>query len=164
MIELAFQIGVPCVFLLLGWVGGRWNERLHLRSLLEREKRSQGVLMTDIKTFPGGAHPDTPPRLVTAECVIATDYLKSFMAGIRKILGGELKSYRSLMDRARREALLRLAEQAREQGCDGVCNIRMRTADIAGNSRRNPAAMVEVYVSGTAYRRKEVPADEKTVA
>lgn len=153
---LLIQIGIVLVMLLIGWTFGTVAESHHRRSLLRRQAALSHMLVTDIKTFPGGADPNAPTSMVVAEAVIATDYLKSFLATIRKILGGEVRSYLSLMERARSEALLRIMEQARESGCDAVCNVRLETAAIGG-MRKNAAAMVGVIASGTAYRRPGSP-------
>lgn len=163
MFQMITGVGIPVLLLFIGWLAGRAAERRHLQSLIMREQRFEDFLVSDIKTFPGGVADDTTPNFVMAECVIATDYLKSFLAAIRRILGGELGSYRSLMERARREALLRAMEQARERDCDAICNVRINTSTVAG-ARRKKSAMVEVYVSGTAYRRPEGSCHDQTPA
>ncbi len=150
--ELLFQLGTVALLLLLGFTCGRFAENRHRRGLRRREQQMSHMLLTDIKTFPGGVASGTTPTLVVAEAVIATDYLKSFLASIRKILGGEVRSYLSLMARARRESLVRIMEQTRELGCDAICNIRLETAAIGGMTRKG-TAMVGVIASGTAYRR-----------
>lgn len=150
--ELLFQIGIVILMIAVGWTFGSLAESRHRRSLRRRQAALSYMLITDIKTFPGGVEPSSPITLVVGEVVIATDYLKSFLATIRKILGGEVRSYLSLMERARSEALLRIMEQARQGGCDAVCNVRLETAAIGGMSRK-AAAMVGVIASGTAYRR-----------
>ena len=92
-----------------------------------------------------------PPAIVVGETVIATDYLKSFLARLRNIFGGEIRSYRTLLERARREALLRIVEEARGMGYNAVCNVRFETADVGGNSTMRKVAMVAILASGTAY-------------
>ena len=146
------QVAVPIFLILLGWIVGRARERSHLRSLETRERRLAYMLVTDIKTFPGGAEPAKHAILVMGEAVIATDYLKSFLAKFRKLIGGELRSYESLMTRARREAILRMLEQAQQEGYNAVCNVRLATADIGGMAGGKGAVMAETFASGTAYR------------
>jgi len=148
MFETIFNFGIPIFLILLGWLAGSAAERHHLRSLRRREKELSYMLLTDIKTFPGGAEPAVGALLVMGEAVIASDYLKSFLAGLRKLVGGRLNSYQSLLERGRREAILRMMAQARARGCDAVCNLRLGTATIG---RR----MIEVHASGTAYRRPQ---------
>ena len=154
--QFLIQIGLVAVMLLIGWTFGSLAESRHRRGLRRRRANLDYMLVTDIKTFPGGVDGNSRTTLVVSEVVIATDYLKSFLATIRKILGGEVRSYISLMERARSEALLRIMEQARDGGCDAVCNVRLETAAIGGMSRKG-AAMVGVIASGTAYRRPGAP-------
>ncbi len=150
-IALIINFGVPLALVLLGLAAGRAAERRHLRSLERRERELSGMLLSNVKTFPGGSDPQRQGALVMAEVVIATDYLKSLLAKIRKLLGGELKSYRSLMMRARREAMLRMMEQARRLGYNAICNVRLNPADIGGVVRRGGAVTVAICVTGTAY-------------
>jgi uncharacterized protein YbjQ (UPF0145 family) len=91
--------------------------------------------------------------MIVGESVIATDYLKTFLAGLRKIFGGELRSYQSLLVRARREALQRVVEEARRSGYNAICNVRLDGADVGGNSKRRRVAMVCILASATAYHR-----------
>ena len=150
--QMLFSIGVPLGLLLLGYLAGSAAERAHFRRLAVREKRLAGFIVTDLKSFAPGLDPAKGGTLVTGGAVIATDYMKTFLASIRKVLGGELKSYETLMDRARREATLRMLEQAERQGFNAVCNLRLETADIGGMTGAKGAAMAEAFVYGTAYR------------
>lgn len=150
-IEPLLQLGIPIFLLLLAWFTGRYAERRHYRSLKRREQEMFGMLVTDVKSFPGGADPNRGGELVQGQAVIATDYLKTFLASLRNILGGEVKSYESLLQRARREAILRMMAQARSRGYNAVCNIRLTMSDIGGMAGAKGAAMVEVLAWGTAY-------------
>jgi len=139
-------------FLALGLVFGTAVERRHFRNLDEREALTSAMLVTQLKSFPQAKAGDRPPAMFVSEVVIASDYLKNFLAGLRKFFGGRINSYQSLMVRARREATLRILEEARQQGYNAVCNLRLTAADIGGatqNSRR--PAMVAILASGTAY-------------
>jgi uncharacterized protein YbjQ (UPF0145 family) len=141
------------LLILLGWIVGRTAERRHFLRLERRERELAHMLVTDVKTFPGGADPSKRAALVHGEAVIATDYLKSFLAALRKLVGGELRSYESLMTRARREAVVRMLEEAHRLGYDAVCNLRLGSADIGGMTGKRGAAMVEAFAWGTAYAR-----------
>ena len=147
----AINIGVPLFLLALGLFAGRYIERKHFRDIERRERQMSDMLVTQLKSFPA-ADLDTPVAcLVVAEVVIATDYLKSFLASLRNIFGGEIKSYQSLLARARSEATLRIQEQARRQGYNAICNVRYETADVGGNSTMRKVAMAAIIASGTAY-------------
>lgn len=149
--KVLFGFGTPAFLILLGLVAGRAAERRHFRSLERRERDLADMNATDVRTYLGGAEPSRRAALVTAEVVIANDYLKSLLSALRKIVGGELRSYGSLMLRARREALLRLKEKARRMGHNAICNVRYETADIGGMARKGGAATVVVSASATAY-------------
>lgn len=147
-------LGCACVLFLLflGLFAGSFNERRHFRSLDERETRLGYIGVSDIRQYVGGAHPRASGTLVVAEVVVGTDYFKNFLATFRKIVGGELTSYHSLMSRARREALVRIKEQAAAGGYNAICNLRMETMDMSMLSPKQQAAMVAVVAYGTAYR------------
>ncbi len=146
-------LGCPALLLFMGLTVGTTVERRHKRRLSLREEELSGMLVTDLRTFPPDTDASANARLVFGEAVIAADYLKTFLARIRKIFGGEMHSYLSLMERARREAILRMLEQAQEFGYDSVCNVRLETSNIGMAQGRRGAAMVEVSAFGTAYRR-----------
>jgi len=86
--------------------------------------------------------------MVTAEVVIASDYFKMFLASLRKLIGGNLRSYETLMERARREAVLRLIEQARGHQFNALCCVRIESSNIG----KGVMPMVAVLASATAYR------------
>jgi uncharacterized protein YbjQ (UPF0145 family) len=155
--DLLVQLLVLVGLLTLGWVVGGIRERRHLRSLAEREEDYADILVTDLTSFPQVALQHHPPRLMVAEVVIAADYLKAFLASFRQFFGGELKSYRSLMERGRREAILRLVEQARVLGYNALANLRVESADVGGNAQRRGMPMVSVIAYATAYRAVPPP-------
>lgn len=149
--ELIVPILTFIGLVILGLFFGRLNEKNHLKSLDQREEQTRDFLITDIRRYES-PDPSTNSQIVVAEVVIATDYLKTFLASIKKLLGGEVRSYLTLLDRARREAILRIVEQAIDNNCNAICNIRIETADITGESKRKGAIAVGIVASGTAYR------------
>jgi uncharacterized protein YbjQ (UPF0145 family) len=139
-------------FVMLGWLAGSNAERRHFKNLSKREAACEDMALTNLKSFPHGTDPEVHAMIITAEVVIASDYLKNLLAKIRKFFGGELRAYHSLMNRARREAILRMLEQARSHGYNAVCNIRVNLVDISGASSGGQMGIVVVMISGTAYR------------
>jgi len=160
LFDLLFSCGLPLFLIGLGFGIGAITERRHLTQLAQREAAAQGIAITNLKTC-YGVDADSTGEMVVGECVIATDYFKTFVAGLIKIIGGELKTYRTLMERARREALLRLMENAAELGYDAVCNVRLIPADIGGSAMdRKGRVMVAIIASGTAYSREDSGAQQ----
>lgn len=144
------QLGLPAGLLILGFTVGSLVERAHLRRLARRETELSHIALTDLRVLHVRCAADSC-GLVTGEVVIASDYFKTFASGLRKIVGGELRAYESLMDRARREAVLRMKRLADDMGATHVINVRFESSSI-GSMRRRGAAMVEMYAYGTAVR------------
>ena len=92
----------------------------------------------------------TEAQLVMGSVVIASDYFKQFVAWLRSIFGGHLSSYESLLDRARREAILRMKEQAQKQGANIICNVKFTTASV--NKDASNSSTIEAMAFGTAGR------------
>ena len=135
-----------------GLIFGRMSEKKHFRELDEREAATQDMLVTQLKSYPLSDEM-SPPRLVMSEVVIASDYLKSFFSKWRNVFGGEMKSFRLMQDRAKREAILRLVEQAKSHGYNAICNVRLNGADIGGNTAgsKGKVPMAAVIATATAY-------------
>lgn len=151
--ELLVQIVIPLatvVFLLmLGFTIGRARERRHFADLDRRESANREFVVTDLRTVPPGMQPRSA-RLVMGATVVASDYLKTFLSGFRMIFGGEMRSYSTMIDRARREARLRMVESARRAGAIAVINVRFETSAVSGTTGQNAAPMSEVLCYGTA--------------
>jgi uncharacterized protein YbjQ (UPF0145 family) len=144
------------VLVALGYGVGTYRERRHLKSLDMRENALAGLTVTNLKTI---TEPETVQQaaLVSGDAVIASDYFKTFAASLRNIIGGEVKTYETLMTRARREATLRMLDEAKKLGATEVWNVRYETSNIrsaSGGSRNKAgAASVEVFAFGTAVLR-----------
>jgi len=127
-------------------VFGRAAESRHYRSIHAREKMQVMLPATTLKTLVRGGEV-ARSELVTGSVVISIDYFKKAASALRSLVGGPVKSYESLLDRAKREAILRLKESC--PGADEVINLRLETMPLAG-SQRNQITSVEVLAYGTA--------------
>jgi uncharacterized protein YbjQ (UPF0145 family) len=67
------------------------------------------------------------------------------------LFGGEMKSFHVLLQRARREATQRIIEHASHMGYNAICNLRLDSADLGGNSKGRGAAIVCIFATATAY-------------
>jgi uncharacterized protein YbjQ (UPF0145 family) len=68
--------------------------------------------------------------LVQGSTVRSKHVGKDIMAGLKNIVGGELKGYTDLLKEARQEATERMVEQARSVGANAVLNVRFSTSSI----------------------------------
>jgi len=142
--------GIPLAILIFAYFIGSSIERKHFQSIRERENKLHGFPITTFQTLPDNWKAGRA-ELVTGNVVISLDYFKRVIAGLRSLIGGRIKTYEPLLDRARREAYLRMAEQARERGYDAVINVRLETSRLA-NSRGDGkgTAGIEMLAFGTA--------------
>ena len=103
--------------------------------------------------------PDLPPiesaELVTGSVVISVDHFKRWLSKFRKIFGGEMKSYVSVIDRGRREAVLRMKEA--QPDADIFLNCRLETSTIS-NGRGKAVGCAEVVAYSTAIRFRKTEA------
>ena len=147
--EFWLQIVPILVLLGLGFTVGGFVERAHFKRLDAREAAMRDMLVTDLKRLPKGVS-SRSCGLVTGEAVIGSDYFKTVVAKLKSLFGGELRTFQTLMTRARREALLRMMERAKQMGANGVINIRFETSNIGAMRGKKASAMVEMYAYGTA--------------
>lgn len=137
------------VLLTVGYISGSILEKRHLNSIRSRESE-----MIDLPTVmlkkPLNTSTITQSKLVTGSVVISIDYFKKIVASLVNIFGGNMVSYETLVDRARREAILRMKSEAKD--ASEIINIRLETSSISKNANRSVGA-VEVLAYGTAIWR-----------
>ena len=68
---------------------------------------------------------------------------RDIMAGLKTLVGGEIASYTTMMEDARREAVQRLIADAEAQGANAVTDVRLTTASIMSSA-------AEILAYGTA--------------
>ena len=68
--------------------------------------------------------------LVQGSTVRSKHFGKDIMAGLKNIVGGELKGYTELLQEAREEATQRMIKQAQAAGANAILNIRFSTSSI----------------------------------
>ena len=89
--------------------------------------------------------------LVVGSVVIAEDYFKRVAASLKSLVGGNIRSYESLLERGRREAIVRMKEEARRLGATHVVNVRLETASLSEDwSGQRPMFSAEFIAYGTA--------------
>ncbi len=81
--------------------------------------------------------------LVQGSTVRAKHVGKDLFAGLKNIVGGELKAYTELLQESREEATERMVKQAEAAGANAVLNIRYATSSIT-------AGAAEIFAYGTA--------------
>lgn len=148
LIQIGFSLGI----LIIGYAFGRTIEQRHFRRLERLEQASRNFPVITLRDPPANVRV-VDCGLVHSGVVVSIDYFKRFLAGLRAIFGGRVTAYETVLDRGRREALIRLKQRAREAGCHAVINVRLETARLA-SSRGNGkgTAGIEVFAFGTAVK------------
>jgi len=143
--QLLINIGYLLVLLSLGYVFGRRAESKHYKDIQRREKLLL-ALPTVSSEQPLGDITVSNSQLVRGSVVISVDYFKRMLAGLRAFFGGEVQAYETLLDRARREAILRMKESA--PNAAQIINLRVETSSIYRGAQS--IGSVEVLAFGTA--------------
>lgn len=141
MYDLIFFV----TLILLGLIFGSMAEKKHFKSI---RKREQEYLFLSTSTFKKTNLQDIKEsKLVSGSVVISIDFFKKFVASLVNFFGGNMTTYESLIDRARREAILRMKEDgltSRE-----IINVKIETSSISKGAKGNIGS-VEVIAYGTA--------------
>ena len=109
-----------------------------------RTSDGEEMIITNIETVPGKSIVEHF-GLVSGSTIRAKHLGKDLMAGLKNLVGGELKGYTQLLQESRKQAMERLIEQARQFGANAIVNIRFSTSSVAQGA-------AELYAYGTAVR------------
>ncbi|KWW28247.1 MAG: hypothetical protein AUK63_1987 [bacterium P3] len=101
--------------------------------------------LVTVETLQGTAYEEL--GVVTGSTIQSKNMFSDIGQGLKTIVGGELKSYTGMMEKARDKATQRMIEQARKMGADAVIGVRYTTSSIM-------AQAAEVLAYGTAIRFK----------
>ncbi|MFP4475368.1 MAG: YbjQ family protein [Desulfatibacillaceae bacterium] len=136
--------------LLLGYAVGKLLEKRHYRLINEREAKVRSLPVSGLEEGPEQDTEIRKAELVMGSAVISVDYFKRILSGLQNIVGGRVTAYETLVDRARREAVLRMIESA--VNADGIQNVRIETSPIgqADRRRKKAVACLEALAYGTA--------------
>ena len=105
---------------------------------------SMGVTLSNTETIPGRRIVEFY-GVVTGNTVRAKHIGRDIMAGLKNVVGGELKGYTELLHDSREEATDRMIEQAKSMGANAVINVRFATSSVAQGA-------AELFAYGTAVR------------
>jgi uncharacterized protein YbjQ (UPF0145 family) len=148
------QLIVVIVLVGLGYFVGSIAEKRHYRSIVSREAQLLHIPAVTVKNMIEQDADIIDARMIQGSAVISIDHFKRLLASLRNIFGGKVAAYESLVDRARREAVLRMKEKA--PNADIVLNTRVETSTIGRSANsRGAIGSIEAIAYGTAvsYRK-----------
>lgn len=102
------------------------------------------MILTNIESIPGKTITEHY-GLVQGSTIRAKHIGRDIMAGLKNIVGGELRGYTELLIEARNQATERMVAQAKELGANAVVNLRFSTSSVAQGA-------AEILAYGTAVR------------
>lgn len=120
------------------------NQAVPVSAESVRTADGEEMIITNIETVPGKSIVEHF-GLVSGSTIRAKHLGKDLMAGLKNLVGGELKGYTQLLQESRKQAMERLIEQARQFGANAIVNIRFSTSSVAQGA-------AELYAYGTAVR------------
>ncbi|WP_198330569.1 YbjQ family protein [Psychrobacter cibarius] len=128
-----------------GWFFGSRHERQHLAQLSIAEQELSHIMVSSERFYVPKLVATTEGELVLGSVVIAQDYFKMIIARVLSIFGKNLTTYETLLDRARREALVRMRTEAQAKGYNHIYGLRLEVSNI-----NQLGSMVEAIAYGTA--------------
>ncbi|MHC4663532.1 MAG: YbjQ family protein [Planctomycetota bacterium] len=102
------------------------------------------MIITNTETIPGHEI-SRALGVVKGNTVRAKHLGRDIMAGLKSMVGGEIRGYTELLIDAREEALNRMVQEASRLGADAIVNVRFVTSMVA-------ATMSELLAYGTAVK------------
>ena len=102
------------------------------------------MVLTNVESVPGRSIAEHF-GLVSGSTIRAKHVGRDIMAGLKNLVGGELKGYTQLLQESRQEAVDRMIEQAKALGANAIVNVRFSTSSVAQGA-------AELYAYGTAVR------------
>ena len=132
----------------LGYSAGTIMEKKHYKDIAKREKIYLKLPAVTMENILEEGEEVKESKLVQGSVVVSLDYFKKFIAMLKNLVGGRVTTYESLLDRARREAVLRMKEEAGD--VDMIVNVRLETTNISKTKRKKSMGSVEAIAYGTA--------------
>ena len=145
--------GLPLALLILALFSGLFTGRRWDRDLDARQVSLRHLVVTTERSLPAG-----PPVELLGTClgccVGSIDHFRRLRGRLRSLVGGELRPWSVILARCRREATVRMLEEARRLGASHVLCVRFETSTLAAVEERGGVSAVEFLAYGTAVRRR----------
>ena len=104
------------------------------------------IITTTTDTLPGKTVSQVL-GIVKGSTIRARHVGRDIAAGLKNIIGGEIKSYTKMISQSREEAFNRMINDANEQGADAIINVRFVTSMVMTGA-------AEILAYGTAVKLK----------
>lgn len=132
---MEFLIFLVVVF--LGLFFGKRAEKKHYTSIQERELKYKKIIVLSDKDLKSVKNGIEEWALIHEGTVVALDAFKKLMASFVNLFWWRMKAYESLVDRARREAVLKVKQKAFDLWCNTIINLRIETSSISKSAKKS---------------------------
>ena len=112
-----------------------------------RKRRMTRMIIVTTETVPGKETKEYK-GFVRGSTVQSKHIGKDLMAGLKTIVGGELKEYTEMMEEARQKAIGRMVEDAKAKGANAIVCMRLESSAVMQNAS-------EIIAYGTAVTVEE---------
>ena len=99
-----------------------------------------GIMVVNTETIAGKVI-TTNLGVVGGSTVRAKHIGKDIFAGLKNVVGGELKAYTELLEESRNEAIARMVADAAARGANAVVNVRFATSAVTGEHQSSSATV-----------------------
>jgi uncharacterized protein YbjQ (UPF0145 family) len=145
---------VPIVLIVFPLIVGNIEQVSHYKSIKKREAQYRDIFVFNEKV-PPPEYAGQRFELVCGSVVIGCDYFRQLVASLKTLFGGRLNSFEAMLDRGRREAILRMKEEAHSIGATVIFNVRLETSTLSVTSQGGKGlACAELVAYGTAWSTK----------
>ncbi|MGE6479835.1 YbjQ family protein [Psychrobacter namhaensis] len=141
-----------------GWFFGSRHERQHLAQLRVAEQALGDIVVSSERFYRPTLAAHSEGELVLGSVVIAQDYFKMIVARVLSLFGKNLTTYETLLDRARREAIVRMRTDAKAKGYNHIYGLRLEVTNV-----NQLGSMVEAIAYGTAVISHDTASSTTTV-
>ncbi len=135
--------GIWLALFVFSYFIGTYREKAHLKNIVKREKAVVSLPALTMKFAED--RPVVKTELVMGSVVVGGDFFKQAVASLASLFGMRISVAEAMMDRARREAVLRMKEKA--VGADAILNVRIEGMKIG---ERKKITGIEALACGTA--------------
>lgn len=143
-----FDLIGTLVVLVVTWLIGTIGAKRHLARIRDMEQKLSHIHVFAAEQAPPQAE-RYESKLVMASVVVSLDYFRRFVESLMQLVGGRMRFYENLLDRARREAMIRLKQEAAEIGAKRIFNVELQTAHVFTRAK-NGEGSFEIIIYGTA--------------
>ena len=143
--QVLINYGPFVLLFVVGWFFGSRHERQHLAKLSVEEQSLGDITVSSERFYRPKLAVGSEGELVLGSVVIAQDYFKMIIARVLSLFGKNLTTYETLLDRARREAIVRMRTQAKANGYTHIYGVRLEVTNV-----NQLGSMVEAIAYGTA--------------